>query len=155
MNKELEHLWGKLSLTEKEQTDVVIEKDWLEEGEEVGKRCLVGKLVLNKRVNVETMKNVFSNVKEVGKIMLVFHFEDIMYKKRVLMRKPLSFNKSLLILASFDGQSKPEEVNLQWCTFWIQIHGLPLGLMIENIGAVLGESMGDVEEVDAKGDQMA
>ena len=41
---------------------MVIEKDWLEEGEKVGGNCLIGKLVLNKRVNVEAMKNVLCNV---------------------------------------------------------------------------------------------
>ena len=71
------------------------------------------------------------------------------------MRQPWFFNKSLLVLAPFDGKSKLEEVNLQCCSFWIQIHGLPLGMMIEKIGVVLGETMGDVEEVVAEGNQMA
>ena len=71
------------------------------------------------------------------------------------MRQPWSFNKSMLILSSFDGKSKPEEVNLQWCSFGVQIHGLSLGLMIEKIGTVLGELIGDVEEIDAKSGQMA
>ena len=62
MNEDLEQLWGKLSLTEEEQVEVVLEKDCLEEVNEVGKNCLIGKLVLNKRVNMEAMKNVLGNV---------------------------------------------------------------------------------------------
>ena len=57
MNKDL---WRKLSLTEDELTKMVVEKDWLEKAKEVGKNCLVGKLVLNKRVNVGVMKNVLN-----------------------------------------------------------------------------------------------
>ena len=37
MNEDLEQLWGKLSLTEEEQIEVVLERDWLAEVNEVGK----------------------------------------------------------------------------------------------------------------------
>ncbi|XWS60869.1 hypothetical protein CRYUN_Cryun07bG0074700 [Craigia yunnanensis] len=62
MNEELEHLWEELSLTEEEQNEVVVKNDWLEEAKRVGKNFLVGKLMLNKRVNVEVMKNVLCTV---------------------------------------------------------------------------------------------
>ena len=79
MNEELEHLWGKLSLME-----VVVEQDWIEE--EVGRNCLIGKSVLNRRVNMEVMKNVLSNIwkisfgltiKEAGNRLFIFQFEVI------------------------------------------------------------------------------
>ena len=66
MSEELENLWGKLSLTEEELTEVPIKQNWLEENKEVGKNCLIGKLLLNKRVNIEAMKNVLSNVWKVS-----------------------------------------------------------------------------------------
>ncbi|XWS59046.1 hypothetical protein CRYUN_Cryun08bG0087600 [Craigia yunnanensis] len=50
---------------------------------------------------------------------------------------------------------KPDEVNLTWCPFWVQIHRLPLGLMTGKIGTVLGELIGDVEEIDAEEEQIA
>ena len=78
-----------------------------------------------------------------------------MEKERVMMRQPWSFNKSLLVLQDFEGSIKPEEVNLKWCPFWVQVHGLPLGLMTEKIGTILGETIGDVEEIDVEGGQMA
>ena len=63
--------------------------------------------MLNKRVNMEAMKNVLSNVwksfsgmsiKEVGDRLYIFKFENQMEKERVLMRQPWTFNKSLLVL---------------------------------------------------------
>ena len=39
--------------------------------------------------------------------------------------------------------------------FRIQIHGLPLGLMMEKIGIVLGEVMGDIVEVETSDDKLA
>ena len=104
MNEELEKLWEKLSLTEAEQTEVIVEKDWQEKDNEVGENCLIGKLVLNKRINVEAMKNVLStiwklsarmSIKEVGGRLFIFHFEDISEKEAVLLCHAWSFNKSL------------------------------------------------------------
>ena len=103
---------------------MVVEKDWFEEVRKVRKNCLVGKLVLNKRVNVEVMKNVLSIIwrissgmviKEVGERLFVFQFEDNMENERVVMKQPRSFNKSLLVLEKFDEHSK--EVKLQCCPF--------------------------------------
>ena len=164
MNDDLEHLWGKLSLTKVEQTEVVLDVKWLEEVKKVERNCLVGKLVLNRRFNPEVMKNVLSSIwklsygmsiREVGCRLFIFHFDDNLEKERVLMRQPWSFNKSLLVLGNFAGHEKPEDVNLQWCPFWVQIHGLPIGLMTVKIATVLGESIGDVEEVDADREKMA
>ena len=44
---------------------------------------------------------------------------------------------------------------MDWCTFSVQIHGLPLDMMNERIGVVLGESIGDVEEVECDDKQVA
>ena len=65
----------------------------------------------------------------------------------------MSFIKSLHVLKDFDGISVPESVKMEWCPFWLQIHGLPLRLMNEKVGLVLEESIGDVEEVETCGDQ--
>ncbi|XWS60699.1 hypothetical protein CRYUN_Cryun07bG0058000 [Craigia yunnanensis] len=94
MTEELENLWEKLSLTEKKLTEVCIEQDWLEEAKEVGKNCLIGKLLLNKRVNIETMKNVFYNVwkislrmvvREMGNRIFVFQFQESKDKEIMLL----------------------------------------------------------------------
>ena len=163
MNEDLEKMWEKLSLTEVKQVEMVVEKDWLEEVREAGKHCLIGRLVLNKRVNLEAMKNVLSmvwklcarmTIKEVGNRVFIFHFEDIGEKENVLLRQPWFFNKSLLVLENYDDHSKPEDFKLHWCPFWVQIHGLPLGMMIEKIGLILGESIGDVEELDVDNDKL-
>ena len=125
---------------------------------------MIGKLIINKRVNVEVMKNVLStiwklisrmSITEIGSRLFIFQFEDNEEKERVLLRQPWSFSKSLPVMEILNDQPKPEEVNWQWCPFWVQIHGLPLGLMTRKIGIVLGESIGDVKEIDIEGEQMA
>ena len=107
-------------------TDVIVDKAWVEELVEVGKYCLLGKLLLHKGFNVEAMKTVFQkiwkltsgfHIKEVGDGIFVFLFNDRMDKERVNQRQPWSFNKSLLVLQEYDGLAKLEEVVMDWCPF--------------------------------------
>ena len=94
MSEELEKLWGKLSLTEAEQTKVLMDGYWLEEAKKVWKNCLIGKLIINKKVDVKVMKIIISivwklssrmSITEVGSRLFIFQFEDNEEKERVLL----------------------------------------------------------------------
>ena len=39
MNEGLQQMWEKLSLTEAEQTKVIVDKEWLEESKAAGENC--------------------------------------------------------------------------------------------------------------------
>ena len=164
MTDTLEELWSKFSLTEDEQSDIIVEQGWANDPTKVEKNCALGKILMRKTVNVEAMKNVFIkiwkltgglSVREVGDKLYLFYFDDPLEKDKALQKQPWSFNKSLMILKDFDGLSKLEEADMDWCPFWVQAHGLPLGLMNEKVGVVLGEALGDVEEMDINEDQHA
>ena len=95
METGLEKLWNNLLLTADEQLEVVIEKNWIEETAQARKNCLLGRMVINRAVNMEAMKLVLQKIwkllsglvmKEVGDRVYVFHFEDVMEKDRVLLR---------------------------------------------------------------------
>ena len=58
-------------------------------------------------------------IKEVGDKLYVFQIENAMKKDRVLFRQPWSFNKSLIVLKDFDGLFSPNDVNMDWCPFWV------------------------------------
>ncbi|XWS13478.1 hypothetical protein CRYUN_Cryun36dG0040400 [Craigia yunnanensis] len=100
-------MWSRLSLTEEEQLDVIIEKEWIEDSSSIGKNCLVGKLMMNKMENVEAMKNVFLKIWRIkngvtiykmGERLYLFHFEYQFEKDHVYQKQPWSFNKALLVL---------------------------------------------------------
>ncbi|XVF26590.1 hypothetical protein REPUB_Repub14bG0030800 [Reevesia pubescens] len=118
---------------------------------------LVGKVFSRNFVNVNAMKNVFLQVwklhhslhiTEIGNKIYMFHFGDGFEKDRVFLSQPWSFNKALLILQEFNHLDRPENLVFEQVPFWIQIHGLPVGMFSEKIGIVLGESIGEVLEVD-------
>ena len=66
METGLEALWNNLSLTKEEQPEVVIEKDWVEENGQARRNCLIGKMVINRAVNLEAMKTVLQKVWKVS-----------------------------------------------------------------------------------------
>ncbi|XVF75565.1 hypothetical protein PTKIN_Ptkin13bG0197000 [Pterospermum kingtungense] len=85
---------------------------------------------------------------DIGDHTFVFQFEDESERGMVLVKQLWAFNKSLLVLNEFDGVQSIGEVDLNWYPFWVQIYGLPISLMTERIGIVLGEYVGAVEEVN-------
>ena len=164
MTESLEEMWNRLSLTEEEQSEVVVEREWVDDGAEVGNKCLLGKLLLRRAFNTEAMRLVFlkiwriksgMTIREVGERLFLFYFEDALERDKAFQKQPWSFNKSLLVLNEFDGHTHPETVNMEWCPFNVQIHGLPFDMMTKKIGTILGEAIGDVEEVDSDESQMA
>ncbi|XVF20671.1 hypothetical protein REPUB_Repub12eG0021900 [Reevesia pubescens] len=157
MEEDLSEIWKKFSLKDEEEQAVIIEQEWVEETLEMGKSCLLGKLLSRRNTNLEAMKAVFSKlwrtqsglqIKEVGEKLFLFKFKDEVEKDRVLVNQPWSFNKALMVFRDFDGLVETRAINMEWCPFWVQIHGLPLGMMNKKVGIVLGETLGDVEEFD-------
>ncbi|XWS63518.1 hypothetical protein CRYUN_Cryun06bG0105300 [Craigia yunnanensis] len=71
METGLESLWNNLSLTKDEQNEVVIEKDWVKNNENAKRNCLVGKMVINKSVNLEAMKSVLQNIWKVKEDLII------------------------------------------------------------------------------------
>ena len=164
MKTGLEDLWNKLSLTEDEKSKVVIEKDWIEEIAEARRNCLIGKLLTKRILNLEVMRSVLHKVwkleggleiKEVDDKVHVFQFQDETEKDRVLVRQPWSFNKSLIVFKEFDGLSLLDSINMEWCPFWVQIHGLPFGMMNKKIKIVIREAIREVFDVETNYEQVA
>ncbi|OMP10859.1 hypothetical protein COLO4_04212 [Corchorus olitorius] len=164
MSEALEDMWKKFSLTEEEESDVVVDPKLIANTLDEGKACLIGKLLSRRAVNIEVMRNILHwvwklsgglQIQAVGDKLFIFQFEKEIEKDRVFQQSPWSFNKALLVLGEYDAFPNLESVRLEECSFWVQPHDLPLGLMNEGIGKVIGSSMGVVEEVDTCGEKVA
>ncbi|XVF05112.1 hypothetical protein REPUB_Repub05bG0143600 [Reevesia pubescens] len=158
MGSNLEELLPKLSLLEEEKGLIVVEDDWIEDSVRESQRCLMGKLWTKKGVNTKVMRQTLMKIwrvskgmtlREVGDKIYIFSFEDNIEKERALLSQPWTFNKALLVLGEVDGFTTPDKMKLDWCPFWVQAYGLPIGLMNQKIGIILGETVGEVEEIDA------
>jgi hypothetical protein len=161
MAEEIEKLCGKISLTGGENKGLIICEGELAGGRERADRCLVGKVGSDRRVNKEAFQTVLSQLwRTVGSVMFkevqdniwLFEFTDKDDKERVLEGRPWSFDRHILVLNDFDGSIPPSQMEFTHSPFWVQVHDMPLLCMNKAVGMRIGESMGEVEDVDVSGD---
>ncbi|XVE98625.1 hypothetical protein REPUB_Repub03eG0122600 [Reevesia pubescens] len=120
---------------------------------------LIGRIFYRKFINMEAMRNVLFqiwkllhglHITEIGDKLYRFQLDDEKEKDQIFIAQPWFFDKALLLLVEIDDRVRSEAMIMEWCPFWIQIHGLPFGLLSEKIGIVLEDSIGDVIEIDSK-----
>ena len=66
--------------------------------------------------------------------------------------RPWSFDRHILVLKEFDGHCPPSHMTFMHLPVWIQIHDMPLLCMTKGIGTKIGDSLGELEDVDVAGD---
>ncbi|XVF88864.1 hypothetical protein PTKIN_Ptkin19aG0084800 [Pterospermum kingtungense] len=162
MAEGLEDLMNKVSLGDvgDDIAEVFIDEDTVDEGKMFDRLCLVGKLILRKPYSIEAMRWAFIKawqvsqnleVQEIGDRIFLFRFQSQFERAKVFLRQPWFFNKALLVMADFNGLEQLEDHQSERCPFWVQLHGVPVGLRIKKVGWLLGNQLGDVIEVDSKG----
>ena len=68
---------------------------------------------------------------------------------RVLMGRPWSFDKFLLVIQEYDSETRPSEVSFDQSPFWIHIMDLPRACMTAKLGQKIGDTIGKCLKVDA------
>ncbi|KAK3226085.1 hypothetical protein Dsin_005947 [Dipteronia sinensis] len=125
--------------------------------------CMVGKILLSKRVNREAFIRVIGKIWQVNKGVNIesvtgntftFHFKDVHDLNRVVSEGPWSFDNALIAMERRVGKGTIESLNFNHEDFWVQIHQVPLLCMTREIRGFLGGLIGQVLDVDggASGD---
>lgn len=90
--------------------------------------------------------------REVQDNLWLIEFADGEDKRRVLEGRPWSFEHKILVLQDFDGKTTPAQMNFHHSAFWVQIHNIYLVCMTKKVGARIGESLGDLVDIEVEGD---
>lgn len=69
--------------------------------------------------------------------------------QKILSQGPWSFDKYLIGLYKPGTKESVDDANFDTVSFWIQIHDLPLSCMNKNNTVAIGNTLGEVEQVDA------
>lgn len=153
--------FGGISLSEGESKGIQITVEDVEESAQRGVNCLVGRYWTEKKYNKEAFKTVLSKLwRVVGRVtfrelhdnLWLFEFSDGEDKRRVMEGRPWSFDRQILVIREFDGQTPPAQMTLNSSVFWVQIHDMPLACMTKSVGIKIGESIGELEDIEIEED---
>ncbi len=153
----IEDMWKHFSLSDKEVSDVD-----LEHTSQQPEHILVAKFLTARVLNIDSVARTFKplwktrhnfTVQDLGKNRLAFVFEDAMDLERVLVNKPWSFDKSLVVFQRLMEDGPINDTLFSHVSFWVQLHNLPIRRMTEEAAIAIGKSIGGVEKVAASDDE--
>ncbi|KAL4295983.1 hypothetical protein GQ457_12G013380 [Hibiscus cannabinus] len=159
MADEVAGLMGNLNFSEEELADVNSSGEEMMETMEGTEKWVVGKLISPSIVDSGLLIRVFFAVwKEtpleeaspLGPNLFLFKFKQEEFRDSVLNRCPWSFDGELLALKPFDGLLSPSEYNFHPLHIWLRVYQVPLGLMTQQMGEKIGNTMGVHKAVDLR-----
>jgi hypothetical protein len=110
----------------------------------------------SRTINIESVVRTFTplwravrgfTARDMGNNMLVFAFEEESDLERVVHSEPWSYDKHLVTFQRVEADTSIAEMDCRWCSFWVQIHNLPVRRMNHDYAKALGGVLGLVEQV--------
>lgn len=156
-HKPIEEKYAALTLDEEEDTGLVLEDDEIAEYEENNRFILVGKLLTEKPVKFNFMKETLAaawrpgkgmTVKEATENIYIFQFFHEVDMNRILEDGPWAYEQSLLVLKKLQPYQSPNEIPFTTVEFWVQVHNLPVGYSSERTMKAIGDYVGEFVYVD-------
>jgi len=157
----VEKLGESMRLLEGEMTSIVITEDDTADLRLKNGRCLIGRIMSERRVQKEAFKVFTARLwktsgkvafKELDDNIWLIEFSTEADKKRVQEGCPWLFDRNILILKEVEESIPPAQMDFSKSLFWIQVRVIPLSCMNKEVGHKIGESIGKVEEVDVTGE---
>ncbi|KAL9408562.1 hypothetical protein AB3S75_047020 [Citrus x aurantiifolia] len=150
-----------ITLQEEENDKIDFFGSMKEKGLKIAANCLVGKIMLNKGVSIEglraVLQQVWRSIKEfklesAGNNVFIFKFNSKEEKRRVFIDGPWHFAGALIVMTEPKGIGNVNEQTFTHASFRVQIHNVPIMCMHKCAVQKLGETIGEVEEIETDKD---
>lgn len=154
----MESHFANINLEGDEDDKLILDDNNIQADETFVDLCLVGRFLTDQPINFNLMRSRMAGIwrpgkgvfmKDIGQGRYIFQFFHKIDLQRVAEGGPWSFNNIPLILHQLSKGEFPLRVPLDWVSFWIQIHDLPAGYILESIGKQLGNFIGKFLEYDS------
>ncbi|XP_019150072.1 PREDICTED: uncharacterized protein At4g02000-like [Ipomoea nil] len=118
---------------------------------------LIGRFLTDRTIKFDHMQQVMALVWRPVKGMcavaltedlFLFQFPHPKDRQRVLDDGPWSFENHILVCENVPPEMRPEDVQLDSITFWVQIHGLPAVYVTSDFIAKIGNYVGSFVAID-------
>lgn len=146
-----------LNISDEEEEGYSIEEEDIPSQNKAQQFILVGKLLTERSVKFNIMKETLAavwrpgkgmSVREVEQNLFLFQFFHEKDMKRIMEDGPWSYEQSLLLLKKIEAHESPVETTLSKAEFWVQVHNLPWAFVSEKILTVIGNYVGEFIHAD-------
>lgn len=153
----MEERWDKLLLSREEDELINLGEDLSGDDKIKESQSLIGKVCADQSIGKDIMKTTLGKIwriskpaiiHEVGKYCFTITFDYELDKLRVLDGRPWLFDNYLFILRPLDGLLQPEAHIFNYESFWIRMYKLLVMYMNRHYGTLLGQTLGEVEDVE-------
>lgn len=158
--KNLEEAYAELSLSNEDEEGLILED--IPDGEKIEglERCLVGRLLTNRKVNFVAMQDTLSSIwrpvkgvfmEETDQMnIFLFKFFHDLDLQRVLDDGPWTFNQQALLIRKLNIDEQIKDVKLSELYMWVQVYDVPIGFRSEFILKSIGNYVGRFMETDTR-----
>ncbi|KAK6135488.1 hypothetical protein DH2020_030774 [Rehmannia glutinosa] len=149
MEEDLNSLYARLSLGDKERSP--ISTDDLSSHQIDPSLSLVGKLLAPRIISFDQISSLFRKLwnpkgslscKPLHDNVVLFIFGSLADKMRVMAGTPWIFDRYILLLREATEDMISTQLQFTTCPFWVQLHGLPLGLFSKTFAERAGNYIG-------------
>ncbi|GAU47810.1 hypothetical protein TSUD_404150 [Trifolium subterraneum] len=119
--------------------------------------CLVGRFIHDRPIKFNSIKTRMADVwrpvksmvvKEATQGLYLFKFFHPIYVEEVMNGGPWLFDNYMLVIDRMKVGVALHDIPLYHVIFWVQIHNVPVGMMLEKVGKGLANYIGEFVEYD-------
>ncbi|GLU00956.1 hypothetical protein SLE2022_182890 [Rubroshorea leprosula] len=157
IDEELISMLSHVRLTEDKDGMLPWHSVWKLEDSKVEKLRSMEKILSQKRINLNGLYNALIvswnhwkafKLSEIREKTYLFQFSYIGDLNKALHRGPWNFSNSLLILKRFQISLTVEKCCFSTNPLWVRMFDVPIGMQFEQIGFMIGSSLGKVLALD-------
>ena len=156
--EDLAEQWSNFSLSEREKTGFVLNKD-----HQTGEFIIAALFLTPRFLNMEAMTRTFKQlwrstngfkIRNHQDHRVLFVFDNLNDIDRILQSQPWSFDKHLVMVQRYNTDVPVRDLSFTKALFWVQVHEIPVRYMTKKIAENLCETVGEVQKsVDAVDDE--
>ncbi|KAG8376491.1 hypothetical protein BUALT_Bualt09G0069000 [Buddleja alternifolia] len=157
MDEDIGSMANRLSLSDVEAKRVVVPGGIWGGDKKDYELCLVGRFLTSRRHNFAAVQDTFTNVlnptrgmtvEKLGNGRIIFVFNHVVDRDRVLTRGLWNFRNDLLVLKTLTDSEDPATTEMNWNDMHVQVHGLPIGKRTWKIAEFIGNRIGKFKDTD-------
>ena len=152
--EDLAEQWSNFSLSEREKTGFVLNKD-----HRTGEFIIAALFLTPRFLNMEAMARTFKQlwrstngfkIRNHQDHRVLFVFDNLNDIDRILQSQPWSFDKHLVMVQRYSTDVPIRDLSFTKALFWVQVHEIPVRYMTKKIAENLCETVGEVQKsIDA------